>query len=139
MSITNIKLKTDVISQITTELHKTDKVKEMKEKLNDFELYEIDGETYSLNEIRGFIESSKKVERQTRFINALKLNLSETTKERNQLVEKIHFLEAKCKAYHQEVLEITSMGMFEFADNYCNDEQLDEAGKAFAKALLGGK
>ena len=139
MSITNIKLKTDVISQITTDLHKTDKVKEMTEKLNDFELYEIDGETYSLNEIRGFIESSKKVERQTRFINALKLNLSETTKERNQLVEKIHFLEAKCKAYHQEVLEITSMGMFEFADNYCNDEQLDEAGKAFAKALLGGK
>ena len=111
----------------------------MTEKLNDFKLYEIDGETYSLNEIRGFIESSKKIERQTRFINALKLNLSETTKERNQLVEKIHFLEAKCKAYHQEVLEITSMGMFEFADNYCNDEQLDEAGKAFAKALLGGK
>ena len=31
MSITNIKLKTDVISQITTELHKTDKVKEMTE------------------------------------------------------------------------------------------------------------
>ena len=27
MSITNIKLKTDVISQITTDLHKTDKVK----------------------------------------------------------------------------------------------------------------
>jgi hypothetical protein len=93
----------------------------MTEKLNDFELYEIDGETYSLNEIRGFIESSKKVERQTRFINALKLNLSKTTQERNQLCDKLH--------------EIQNLSMFEFGNRYCSSESLEADGHAFARSL----
>ena len=98
----------------------------MTEKLNDFELYEIDGETYSLNEIRGFIESSKKVERQTRFINALKLNLSKTTQERNQLCDKLH--------------EIQNLSMFEFGNRYCSSESLEVDGHAFARSLgIGGK
>lgn len=98
----------------------------MTEKLNDFELYEIDGETYSLNEIRGFIESSKKVERQTRFINALKLNLSKTTQERNQLYDKLH--------------EIQNLSMFEFGNRYCSQESLEADGHAFARSLgIGGK
>ena len=98
----------------------------MTEKLNDFELYEIDGETYSLNEIRGFIESSKKVERQTRFINALKLNLSKTTQERNQLCDKLH--------------EIQNLSMFEFGNRYCSQESLEADGHAFARSLgIGGK
>ena len=93
----------------------------MTEKLNDFELYEIDGETYSLNEIRGFIESSKKVERQTRFINALKLNLSKATQERNQLCDKLH--------------EIQNLSMFEFGNRYCSSESLEADGHAFARSL----
>ena len=98
----------------------------MTEKLNDFELYEIDGETYSLNEIRGFIESSKKVERQTRFINALKLNLSKTTQERNQLCDKLH--------------EIQNLSMFEFGNRYCSQESLEADGHALARSLgIGGK
>jgi uncharacterized protein (DUF2344 family) len=101
----------------------------MTEKLNDFELYEIDGETYSLNEIRGFIESSKKVERQTRFINALKLNLSKTTQERNQLCDKANRL-------NKELQDIKQMSMWEFADKYCSDSQMEADARLFAKELL---
>jgi len=72
-----------------------------------------------------------------RCVNALKLNNKALTQERNELIEQNRFLDAKCKAYHQEVLEITSMSMFEFAELYCNDKQLEADGKSFAKALLG--
>ena len=35
--------------------------------------------------------------------------------------------------------ELTSMGMFEFANEFCNNTQLEEAGHALARSLLGGK
>ena len=96
-------------------------------KLDNFELYEIDGELYSLEELKGFIESSKRLsyenERKTRFIKALKLNNSALTLERNQLVE--------------ELDSIKSMGMFEFGNRYCSSESLEADGHAFARSLLG--
>lgn len=82
--------------------------------LNNFELYEIEGETYSLEEIKGFIEASKQLERQTRFINALKMRCSDYSK-------KIGELES----------EIADM---KFTRKYLTSE---EAGKAFARELLG--
>ena len=99
-------------------------------KLDNFELYEIDGELYSLEELKGFIESSKRLsyenERKTRFIKALKLNNSALTLERNQLVD--------------ELDSIKSMGMFEFGNTYCTDSQLEEAGHALARSFgIGGK
>ena len=100
----------------------------IEKQLNNFELYEIDGVLYSLEELRGFIETSKeltrKTERQTRFIKALKLDNSRTTIERNNAIDELH--------------RIKQMSMFEFGNRYCNDESLEEDGKAFAKALLGG-
>jgi len=96
-------------------------------KLDNFELYEIDGELYSLEELKGFIESSKRLsyenERKTRFIKALKLNNSALTLERNQLVE--------------ELDSIKSMSMFEFGNRYCSSESLEADGHAFARSLLG--
>ena len=96
-------------------------------KLNDFTLYEIDGEYYSLEEIRAFITTSneltRKTERQTRFIKALKLNNSKLTVERNQL--------------QNELDHIKSMSMFEFGNKYASDESLEADGRAFARSLLG--
>ena len=50
--------------------------------------------------------------------------------------KKIIFENNKLK---EELREIKSMNMFEFADKYCNDKQLADAGHAFARALgVGG-
>ena len=38
-----------------------------------------------------------------------------------------------------ELETIKDMGMFEFADKYCNDTELEEAGHMMAKDLLGGE
>ena len=86
--------------------------------LNNFELYEIDGETYSLEEIRAFITTSnelaQKTERQTRFINALKM---------------------RCSDYSQRIIELESeIADMKFTRKYLTSE---EAGKAFARELLG--
>ena len=86
----------------------------MTRKLNNFELYEIDGETYSLEEIKSFIEASEKLARQTRFINALKMRCSDYSKKIGQLES-----------------EIADM---KFTRKYLTSE---EAGKAFARELLG--
>lgn len=96
-------------------------------KLRDNLLYEIDGEVYSVAELKGFIESSKnlsiKSERQSRFIKALKLNNSNLTLERNQLVA--------------ELDSIKSMSMFEFANKYCSESDHEAAGHLLARSLLG--
>lgn len=98
-----------------------------EKKLNNFELYEIDGELYSLEEIKAFItncdELAKKTCRQTRFIRALKLNNSALTLERNKLCDELN--------------RIKSMGMFEFANKYCEEQDHINAGRQFAQELLG--
>ena len=38
----------------------------------------------------------------------------------------------------EELMDIKSLGMFEFADKYCNDKQLADAGHAFARSLSIG-
>lgn len=61
-----------------------------------------------------------------RMVKALKINNAAITLERNKLAD--------------EITRITSMGMFEFADTYCDDDKLEDAGHAFARALgVGGK
>lgn len=103
-------------------------------KLRDNLLYEIDGEVYSVVELKGFIESSKKLsytkERQTRFIKALKLNNSALTLERNQLQEKVDKLS-------KELQDIKELSMFEFANKYCSESDHEAAGHLLARSLLG--
>ena len=67
-----------------------------------------------------------------RCIVALKLNNGQLTKERNQVIEKNLELQ-------RELCHIKDMGMLEFGNTYCSTESLEADGKAFAKALLGGK
>ena len=95
-------------------------------------LFLINGEYYSQKELEGFIESNselaQKVERQTRFIKALKLNLSKTTLERNQFCDKANRL-------NKELQDIKEMSMFEFGNTYCSSESLEADGHAFARSL----
>ena len=60
-----------------------------------------------------------------RCVRALKLNNAKLTDERNQ--------------YLDELTTIKGMSMFEFGNKYGTEESLSEDGRAFAKALLGGK
>lgn len=59
-----------------------------------------------------------------RMKRGLMLNNQELTQERNQLCDELN--------------RIKALGMFEFADKYCNDNELEEAGHQFARSLLGG-
>jgi predicted lipase len=65
----------------------------MTRKLNNFELYEIDGETYSLEEIKGFIEASKNTAFLKRQNNALKMRCSKYCLENHELRKKIADME----------------------------------------------
>ena len=44
----------------------------------------------------------------------------------------------ECNKLWGELFDIKHMSLWEFANKYCNDEQLEEAGKTFARSLLGG-
>ena len=64
-----------------------------------------------------------KVNRNERMIRGLKINNSSVTLERNNLLS--------------EIEAIKRMPMFEFAAKYCNNDELEEAGHALARSLLG--
>ena len=96
-------------------------------------------ENYIKVDIKSFQDICKKVEtleqrneflqnendKQRRMINGLKINNSSLTLERNQLCDELN--------------RIKAMSMFEFSNHYCSREQQEADGRAFAKALLGGK
>ena len=96
------------------------------------DLIEIDGEYYSQKEIIAIIESNnelaKKNERQANFIRSLKVFNKELTSQRKELNDKTIKLS-------KELRDIKQMSMWEFADKYCNDSELEDAGKAFARSL----
>lgn len=45
----------------------------------------------------------------------------------------------ECNNLWSELFDIKHMSVWEFANKYCNDDQLEEAGYALARSLLGGK
>ena len=65
----------------------------MTEKLTNYKLYEIDGETYSLEEIKGFIEASKNTAFLKRQNTALKMRCSKYCLENHELRKKIADME----------------------------------------------
>ena len=83
-----------------------------EKKLNNFELYKIDGKLYSLEEIRAHINHSEEISKQN-FI--LKQECKQLTSENNSLK-----------------LEIKDM---KFTRKFLTSE---EAGRRFAQELLGG-
>ena len=140
-SVKDLILQNEALAEDNDTLYKTNEqlileIRELKDQLdqqqhnvelNNSELYKIDGEYYSLEELRAFITNcdklARKTERQNRFIKALKINNSQLSVERNQL--------------QNELDHIKSMSMFEFGNKYASDESLEADGRAFAKSLLG--
>ena len=51
------------------------------------------------------------------------------------LKEHNEFLQRQNNALRLELQRIKSMSMFEFANEFCNDDQLEEAGHALARSL----
>ena len=107
---------------------------------NRDELILIDGEYYSHQELVAFIESNRELaqrcERQTRFIKALKLNNSKLTIERNQLIDENMKRIEESNRLFGELEDIKHLSMWEFADKYCSDSQMEEDARLFAKELL---
>lgn len=90
---------------------------------------------YTQIEVKGFQDLCKhlaEVEARNEFlercVNALKLNMAQLTKERNDFCKKNIELS-------KELHDIKQMSMFEFGNTYCSDESLEADGKAFARAL----
>ena len=141
-SVKDLILQNEALAEDNDTLYKTNEqlileIRELKDQLdqqqhnvelNNSELYKIDGEYYSLEELRAFITNcdklARKTERQNRFIKALKINNSQLSVERNNL--------------QNELDKIKSMSMFEFGNKYASDKSLEADDKAFAKSLLGG-
>ena len=51
----------------------------------------------------------------------------------------INALTFRCGDYRRELDRVTSLGMWEFANEYCNDNELEEAGHALARSLGVGQ
>jgi chromosome segregation ATPase len=47
----------------------------------------------------------------------------------------INALKFRCGDYRRELDRVTSLSMFEFANEFCNDNELEEAGHALARSL----
>lgn len=60
-----------------------------------------------------------------RLVGVLKSDNRNLTDERNALLDELH--------------HIKRMGMFEFADKYCNDDELEDAGHQLARSLGVGQ
>ena len=77
------------------------------------------------NLIKEIVELKAKLERKERILEGVKLNNGKLTLERKKLLD--------------ELQSIKRMGVWEFANTYCSDEQNAEAGRQLARSLLGGK
>ena len=67
-----------------------------------------------------------------RCVEGLRIHNSELTLERNKLCDKV-ILQSK------ELRDIKKMSMFEFANTFCTEESLEEAGHQLARSLgVGG-
>lgn len=84
-------------------------------------------------------ENSKLIlenERLTRMKNGLKLNNSKLTQERNDLIDENFKRIEESNRLFGELQDIKSLSMFEFADKYCNDDELEKAGRQLAHELI---
>lgn len=61
-------------------------------------------------------------------------------KENDNLILKIKELKRQLDEATNELFEIKHMSMWEFADKYCSDKDMEEAGHALARSFgVGGK
>ena len=66
------------------------------------------------------------------------IKLDEVLEELYGLREENQSLRLDNDFLQKELQRVTSLGMFQFANEFCNDTQLEDAGHELAKSLLGG-
>lgn len=87
------------------------------------ELYHLREENQDLKMDNDFLQ--RKLTQKERILQGVKLNNSSLTLERNNAIDELN--------------RIKALGMYEFANKYCTSKELEEAGHALARSLLGGK
>ena len=78
------------------------------------------------------------VNRKEEMIQGLKANNKKLSSERNDLLNETFKRIEESNRLFGELQDIKALSMFEFAAKYCNNDELEEAGKAFAQSLIGG-
>lgn len=70
----------------------------------------------------------------------LVLKNKELKKQYDEFYEKEYIARIEeCNRLWSELFDIKHMGVWEFANKYCSDEENAEAGRQLARSLLGGK
>jgi hypothetical protein len=69
--------------------------------------------------------------------NRLLKDHRDLTEENSFYKRQVNGLKFRCGDYRRELDRVTSLSMFEFANEFCNDNELEEAGHALARDLLG--
>ena len=90
--------------------------------------------TIEVTELNGMCNHIAKIKKQNK---KLQHDLEMVCIHEEMLVKENKKLIFENNKLKEELMDIKSLGMFEFADKYCNDKQLADAGHAFARSLLG--
>ena len=72
----------------------------------------------------------------SKIVEVKAMNIKDIQLEIQEVKEHNDFLQRQNNALRLELQRIKSMGMFEFADKYCSDSQIEEDARLFAKELL---
>ena len=110
-----------------------------------------------LNELSQLRAENEELQARNEFLqrmcNGVKLNNHQLTEERNKLCEKCMKQSREIKALSEEnfkrieesnrlfseLMDIKALSMWEFANRYCTDDELEEAGHALARSLGVGQ
>jgi hypothetical protein len=68
--------------------------------------------------------------------NRLLKDHRDLTEENSFYKRQINGLKFRCGDYRRELDRVTSLSMFEFANEFCSEDQLEEDGRLFARELL---
>lgn len=126
-------MKTHVLQHMESSKYNRELIEMTEKKLNNFDLYEIDGELYSLNELKGFIESSKRLSKRNHELLSEHRDLTESNSFYKRQISALKF---RCSDYSKKITKLESeIADMRFTRKYLTSE---EAGRQFAKELLGG-
>jgi hypothetical protein len=71
----------------------------------------------------------------SKIVEVKAMNIKDIQLEIQEVKEHNDFLQRQNNALRLELQRIKSMGMFEFANEFCSEDQLEDAGHAFARSL----
>ena len=75
----------------------------------------------------------------SKIVEVKAMNIKDIQLEIQEVKEHNDFLQRQNNALRLELQRIKSMCMFEFANEFCSEDQLEDAGHTLARSLLGVK